>query len=99
MPSRTGLNLLPATLKELAKHENIVGVKEASGNIEQIAEIACTCPELALYSGNDDQVLPLLALGGKGVISVVANLLPGQDARHGAPVDGGRHRRQPRAAV
>ena len=48
VPSRTGLNLLPATLKELAKHENIVGVKEASGNIEQIAEIACTCPELAL---------------------------------------------------
>ena len=78
VPSRTGLNLLPATLKELAKHENIVGVKEASGNIEQIAEIACTCPELALYSGNDDQVLPLLALGGKGVISVVANLLPGK---------------------
>lgn len=78
VPSRTGLNLLPATLKELAKHENIVGVKEASGNIEQIAEIACICPELALYSGNDDQVLPLLALGGKGVISVVANLLPGK---------------------
>lgn len=78
VPSRTGLNLLPATLKELAKHENIVGVKEASGNIEQIAEIACTCPELALYSGNDAQVLPLLALGGKGVISVVANLLPGK---------------------
>ena len=78
VPSRTGLNLLPATLKELAKHENIVGVKEASGNIEQIAEIACTCPELALYSGNDDQVLPLLSLGGKGVISVVANLLPGK---------------------
>lgn len=78
VPSRTGLNLLPATLKELARHENIVGVKEASGNIEQIAEIACTCPELALYSGNDDQVLPLLALGGKGVISVVANLLPGK---------------------
>lgn len=78
VPSRTGLNLLPATLKELARHENIVGVKEASGHIEQIAEIACTCPELALYSGNDDQVLPLLALGGKGVISVVANLLPGK---------------------
>ena len=78
VPSRTGLNLLPATLNELARHENIVGVKEASGNIEQIAEIACTCPELALYSGNDDQVLPLLALGGKGVISVVANLLPGK---------------------
>ena len=78
VPSRTGMNLLHATLKELAKHENIVGVKEASGNIEQIAEIACTCPELALYSGNDDQVLPLLALGGKGVISVVANLLPGK---------------------
>lgn len=76
IPGRTGLNLAPATLRELAKHENIVGLKEASGNIEQIAEVACTCPEIALYSGNDDQVIPILAMGGKGVISVVSNLLP-----------------------
>lgn len=76
IPGRTGLNLAPKTLKELAKHPNIVGLKEASGNIEQIAEVACTCPEIALYSGNDDHVIPLLALNGKGVISVVSNLLP-----------------------
>ena len=78
VPSRTGLNLQPATLRELAKHENIVAVKEASGNLEQIVEIAATCPELALYSGFDDQVVPMLALGGKGVISVVADILPRQ---------------------
>jgi 4-hydroxy-tetrahydrodipicolinate synthase len=76
IPGRTGINIAPATLRELAKHENIVGVKEASGNIEHIAEIACTCPDLALYSGNDDQVVPILSLGGKGVISVVSNILP-----------------------
>ena len=76
VPSRTGLNLQPATLKALAQHPNIVGVKEASGNIEQVVEIAALCPELALYSGNDDQVVPLLALGGKGVISVAANVVP-----------------------
>lgn len=76
IPGRTGLNLAPATMKELAKHENIVGLKEASGNIEHIVEIACTCPEIALYSGNDDHVIPILSLGGKGVISVVSNLLP-----------------------
>ena len=76
VPSRTGLNLQPATLKALAQHPNIVGVKEASGNIEQVVEIAALCPELALYSGNDDQVVPLLALGCKGVISVAANVVP-----------------------
>ena len=78
VPSRTGLNLQPATLKELAKHENIVAIKEASGNLEQIVEVASLCPELALYSGNDDQVVPMLSLGGKGVISVVSNILPRQ---------------------
>lgn len=78
VPSRTGLNMQPATLRELARHENIVAVKEASGNLDQVVEIAATCPELTLYSGNDDQVVPLLSLGGKGVISVVANILPRQ---------------------
>ncbi len=77
VPSRTGCNLLPATCAELAKHPNIVGIKEASGNISQIAEIAAlTKGELDIYSGNDDQVVPLLSLGGKGVISVVSNILP-----------------------
>lgn len=77
VPSRTGCNLLPSTCAELAKHPNIVGIKEASGNISQIAEIAAlTKGELDIYSGNDDQVVPLLSLGGKGVISVVSNILP-----------------------
>ncbi len=77
VPSRTGCNLTPASCAELAKHEKIVGIKEASGNISQVAEIAAlTNGEFDIYSGNDDQIVPLLSLGGKGVISVVANILP-----------------------
>lgn len=77
VPGRTGVNILPSTLAELAKIPNIAGVKEASGNISQVAEIARLCPEdFALYSGNDDMILPLLSLGGLGVISVVANIAP-----------------------
>lgn len=77
VPSRTGCNLTPASCAVLAKHENIVGIKEASGNISQIAEIAAlTKGEFDIYSGNDDQVVPLMSLGGKGVISVVSNILP-----------------------
>ena len=77
VPSRTGCNLTPATLAELAKHPNINAVKEASGNISQVAEIAALCgDELNLYSGNDDQIVPLLALGSKGVISVLSNVAP-----------------------
>lgn len=77
VPSRTGQNIAPSTLATLAKHPNIVGVKEASGNISQVAEIARICPEdFAIYSGNDDMIVPLLSLGGIGVISVVANILP-----------------------
>ena len=77
VPSRTGCNLTPATLAELAKHPNINAVKEASGNISHVAEIAAACGDsLNIYSGNDDQVVPLLALGGKGVISVVSNVAP-----------------------
>ena len=77
VPSRTGCNLLPETVCALANHPRIVGVKEASGNISQCAQIAACCPtDFSLYSGNDDQVLPLLSLGGKGVISVVSNLAP-----------------------
>ena len=79
VPSRTGCNLTPATLAELAKHPNINAVKEASGNISQVAEIAALCgDELNLYSGNDDQIVPLLAMGGKGVISVLSNVAPRQ---------------------
>jgi len=75
--SRTGLNILPNTCKELSKIENIVAIKEASGNLSQIAEIAAICgEELPIYSGNDDQILPILSLGGKGVISVLSNIKP-----------------------
>ncbi len=77
VPGRTGLNILPSTIAELSKHPNIRGVKEASGDIAQVAEIARLCPEdFYIYSGNDDMIVPLLALGGVGVISVVANILP-----------------------
>ncbi|MCX7694611.1 MAG: 4-hydroxy-tetrahydrodipicolinate synthase [Caloramator sp.] len=77
VPSRTGFNILPETLFELSKIDNIVAVKEASGNISQVAEIAQLCGDkLDIYSGNDDQVIPIMSLGGKGVISVVANILP-----------------------
>ena len=77
VPGRTGCNLLPATVAELAKHKNILGVKEASGNISQVAEIARLMPEgFFLMSGNDDMVVPLLSVGGVGVISVVANIAP-----------------------
>lgn len=74
--SRTGINISPAVMKELAQHDNIVAVKEASCNINQIAEIARLCPGFDIYSGNDDHVVPVLSLGGIGVISVVSNLLP-----------------------
>ena len=64
------------TLKELAKVENIVAIKEASGNISYMAKVAAEVPDLYIYSGNDDMIVPTLSLGGKGVISVVANILP-----------------------
>ena len=75
--SRTGLNIAPETAAELAKIDNIVAIKEASGNISQIAKIMqLTDGKLDLYSGNDDQIVPLLSLGGKVVISVLANIAP-----------------------
>lgn len=77
VPGRTGVNILPETLAVLADHKNIAAVKEASGNISQIAKLSYLCGDkLDIYSGNDDQVVPLLSLGGKGVISVVANIAP-----------------------
>ena len=76
VPSRTGMTIPVSTLKELAKIDNIVAIKEASGNIGYVAEIAANVPELYIYSGNDDQIVPIMSLGGKGVISVVANILP-----------------------
>ena len=75
VPSRTGVNIEPKTCLELSKIENIVAIKEASGNISQVAEIAHLCGNnLHIYSGNDDQVIPILSLGGLGVISVLSNV-------------------------
>ena len=77
VPGRTGLNITPDTLKILSEHKNIIGVKEASGNISQVVEIGTFCnDDFNMYSGNDDQVVPLLSVGGIGVISVVANIAP-----------------------
>lgn len=77
VPSRTGLNIEPEICLELSKIPNIVAIKEASGNISQVAKIANLCnDELTIYSGNDDQILPILSLGGLGVISVLSNVYP-----------------------
>ena len=77
VPSRTGLNLLPETALELSKLPRINGIKEASGNLDQVAKVHELCGDaLNIWSGNDDQIVPLLALGGKGVISVLSNMAP-----------------------
>ena len=77
VPSRTGINIETSTCFELSKIDNIIGIKEASGNISQIAKIASLCgDDFSIYSGNDDQVCPILSLGGKGVISVLSNVAP-----------------------
>ncbi len=81
VPSRTGLNMLPETLAVLSKHEKIAAVKEACGNISQVAKERLLCgDDLDIYSGCDDQVVATLSLGGKGLISVVSNLLPAETA-------------------
>lgn len=77
VPSRTGVNIEPKTCLELSKVDNIVAIKEASGNISQVAEIAELCGDnLHIYSGNDDQIVPIMSLGGIGVISVLSNIMP-----------------------
>ena len=82
VPSRTGCNIAPATVAALADHPNIVGIKEASGNISQIAQVAHLCGDkIDIYSGNDDQIVPVLSLGGKGVISVLSDILPAATSR------------------
>ena len=76
---RTGLNIKPETVAEIAKIDNVVAIKEASGDLSQVAKIANLCGDkIAIYSGNDDQITPLLSLGGKGVISVWSNVAPKQ---------------------
>ncbi|MBS5481018.1 MAG: 4-hydroxy-tetrahydrodipicolinate synthase [Clostridiales bacterium] len=77
VPSRTGVEIKPSTIAELAQNPYIVGVKQANGNISSVAQIAEMC-DIDIYSGNDDQIVPILSLGGKGVISVLSNILPQQ---------------------
>ena len=82
VPGRSAVNILPATIAELADDERFVGIKEASGDIVQIAEVARLVGDrMVLWSGNDDQIVPVLALGGRGVISVLGNVVPGQTSR------------------
>ncbi|MBQ9915164.1 MAG: 4-hydroxy-tetrahydrodipicolinate synthase [Clostridia bacterium] len=76
VPGRTGLNIEVSTVKELSKNEQFVGIKDATGNISYTAQLAATCPDMDIYSGNDDMILPIMSLGGKGVISVLANVMP-----------------------
>ncbi|MBR7085152.1 MAG: 4-hydroxy-tetrahydrodipicolinate synthase [Oscillospiraceae bacterium] len=77
IPGRTGMNITVETMEKLAHHKNIVALKEASGNISYVAQIAATCGDLIdIYSGNDDMIVPIMSLGGKGVISVLSNILP-----------------------
>lgn len=77
VPSRTGVNISPAVVSVLSRHPNICGIKEASGNISQIVEISKYCSEgFAMYSGNDDSTVPVLSMGGSGVITTVGNLVP-----------------------
>ncbi|NLZ46983.1 MAG: 4-hydroxy-tetrahydrodipicolinate synthase [Clostridiales bacterium] len=77
IPGRTGINMEVSTIKELSNHKNIVAVKEASGNISYVAKLIAECGEsIDVYSGNDDQIIPIMSLGGKGVISVISNCMP-----------------------
>ncbi|MBQ4052251.1 MAG: 4-hydroxy-tetrahydrodipicolinate synthase [Clostridia bacterium] len=81
VPSRTGMTIEAKTALTLSRHPNVVGIKEASGNIGATAELIYTCPGLHVYSGNDDQTLPILSLGGAGVISVLSNVAPQETQR------------------
>ena len=76
VPGRTGMNIPISVLKRLSQQENIAAIKEASGNLDYVLKVAAECPSLAIFSGNDSQVLPILSLGGVGVISVAANVAP-----------------------
>ena len=81
IPGRTGINIQPETLAKLSEHENIAGVKEANGDISSVAKTARLIGDnMAIYSGNDDQIIPIMSLGGKGVISVLSNACPKETA-------------------
>ena len=75
VPSRTGVNIQPATVAELAKLDTVAGLKQANGDLSSVAQIAALC-DLPIYSGNDDQIVPILSMGGKGIISVLSNVIP-----------------------
>jgi 4-hydroxy-tetrahydrodipicolinate synthase len=82
VPGRTSVNILPATIEELTSDDRVIGVKEACGDISQIAELARRLPDhVYIWSGNDDQIVPVMSLGGKGVISVLANIAPRDTSR------------------
>jgi len=82
VPSRTGVGIEPSTYAELAKHPNITAIKEANGNISKIVETAALVGDsMDIYSGNDDQIVPILAMGGSGVISVLSNIMPAETSR------------------
>jgi 4-hydroxy-tetrahydrodipicolinate synthase len=82
IPGRTAINILPATIARIAELKNVIGVKEATGDLKQVAETIAACPkEFIILSGDDFTTLPLLAIGGKGVISVVANVVPAETAK------------------
>ncbi|WP_315080878.1 4-hydroxy-tetrahydrodipicolinate synthase [uncultured Clostridium sp.] len=79
VPSRTGVNITPKALVQIAELNNVVAIKEASGNISQIMEMKSLCKDkIDIYSGNDDEIVPIMSLGGKGVISVLANIIPNE---------------------
>ena len=93
VPGRTACNLLPETITRIAEEARVVGVKEATGDLSQIADLAERLGDrLAIYSGNDDQIVPVLSLGGRGVISVLANVAPAACSQNGAQLPGGKHR-------
>ena len=75
VPSRTGVNIQPKTVAELAKLDAVAGIKQANGDLSSVAQIAALC-DLPIYSGNDDQIVPILSMGGAGVISVLSNVIP-----------------------
>ena len=85
VPSRTGINIAPATLQKICKHERVIAVKEANADVGQALEKLRLCGEdVAFYSGNDDLIVPLMAMGYKGVISVLSNVCPGETAKMAA---------------
>jgi 4-hydroxy-tetrahydrodipicolinate synthase len=90
VPGRTSVNILPAMIEQMAEDERVIGVKEACADISQIAELARRLPgRVWIWSGNDDQTIPIMSLGGKGIISVMANVIPAETSRMAHAFDDG----------